>query len=150
MGVGTSSIFHPIVEKYATEYGLKVTEMSDGFTPSDQTSFYAAGIPVLMFFTGLHADYHAPGDDAEKINYDGMTEILNYGNAILKDVANAVERPNYNRKSLDEMMEKMKNAPRTEHGGGGVYFGIVPNFGENPDGFEISGTSDNSPAQKAG
>ena len=150
MGVGTSSIFQPIVEKYATEYGLKVTEMSDGFTPSDQTSFYAAGIPVLMFFTGLHADYHAPGDDAEKINYDGMTEILNYGNAILKDVANAAERPDYNKKSLDEMMEKMKNAPRTEHGGGGVYFGIVPNFGENPDGFEISGTSDNSPAQKAG
>ena len=34
------------------------------FSPSDQTSFVAQGVPVLFFFTGTHGDYHTPDDDA--------------------------------------------------------------------------------------
>ncbi len=39
---------------------------------SDHHSFFAQGIPILMFHTGLHDDYHRPRDDAEKINSDGI------------------------------------------------------------------------------
>ena len=38
-----------------------------GFGPSDQMPFYAAGVPVLHFFTGTHADYHKPTDSAGRI-----------------------------------------------------------------------------------
>jgi Zn-dependent M28 family amino/carboxypeptidase len=43
--------------------------------PSDHASFYAAGVPVLFFYTGSHADYHEPTDTAEKIDADGIARI---------------------------------------------------------------------------
>ena len=42
-----------------------------GYGPSDQMPFYAAGVPVLHFFTGAHADYHKPTDTADQINAAG-------------------------------------------------------------------------------
>src|SRR6185295_2599851 len=43
------------------------TLSGDGYGPSDHSPFYAAGVPVLHFFTGPHEDYHKPSDDADKI-----------------------------------------------------------------------------------
>lgn len=43
---------------------------------SDHHSFYLKNIPVLFFHTGGHPDYHAPGDDPDKINYQAMAEII--------------------------------------------------------------------------
>ena len=34
--------------------------------------------PVLFAFTGLHADYHRPSDDSDRINYSGMARIADY------------------------------------------------------------------------
>jgi len=45
------------------------------FFGSDQYSFYTAGIPSLLFFRGLHADYHQPSDTADKLNYNTMVRI---------------------------------------------------------------------------
>jgi S1-C subfamily serine protease len=39
---------------------------------------------------------------------------------------------------------------RTMKKGSGAWFGIVPNFEDNPHGAKISGTSAGSPAEKAG
>jgi hypothetical protein len=46
-----------------------------GFGPSDQMPFYAAGVPVVHFFTGSHADYHKPTDTFDKINAAGAGQI---------------------------------------------------------------------------
>jgi Tol biopolymer transport system component len=46
-----------------------------GYGPSDQMSFFVAGVPVLHFFTGAHADYHKPTDTADKINAAGAAQI---------------------------------------------------------------------------
>jgi hypothetical protein len=48
---------------------------SGGFGPSDQMPFFAAGVPVVHFFTGTHADYHKPSDTADKINAAGAGQI---------------------------------------------------------------------------
>jgi len=42
---------------------------------SDHYSFFAKGIPFLMLTTDRHQDYHRPSDDADKLNYKGLTEI---------------------------------------------------------------------------
>jgi hypothetical protein len=47
-------------------------EMNDD---SDHHNFFAAGIPVMMFHTGLHEDYHRPSDDAPKINAGGIERV---------------------------------------------------------------------------
>ncbi|HQU43157.1 MAG TPA: M20/M25/M40 family metallo-hydrolase, partial [Pirellulales bacterium] len=43
---------------------------------SDHYSFYKRNLPVLMFHTGLHSDYHRPSDDVEKLDFAGMERIV--------------------------------------------------------------------------
>ena len=42
---------------------------------SDHYNFAKNNIPVIFYFTGVHEDYHKPGDDAHKIMYPKMAEI---------------------------------------------------------------------------
>lgn len=60
---------------------------------SDHWPFLNNGVPAVWFFTGLHPDYHRPGDDADKINYGKMTRIVKLLHAVSWDLANADARP---------------------------------------------------------
>ena len=44
----------------------------------DHTAFSNVHIPVVLFTTGTHDDYHKITDDAVHINYKGMIYIENY------------------------------------------------------------------------
>ncbi|MGV3636786.1 MAG: M28 family peptidase [Flavobacteriales bacterium] len=37
---------------------------------SDHYNFARKGVPSLFYFSGIHEDYHQPGDDVEKIDFD--------------------------------------------------------------------------------
>jgi hypothetical protein len=50
-------------------------ELESFYYRSDHYSYAAKGIPIVFFTTGLHPDYHANTDSAEKINYDKMVRI---------------------------------------------------------------------------
>jgi hypothetical protein len=54
---------------------LGCTMSGDPQGPSDQASFYAAGVPVLHFFTGTHPDYHKPSDTADRIYPAGAATV---------------------------------------------------------------------------
>ena len=43
---------------------------SDIFARSDAQIFKAQGVPSVLFFSGLHADYHQPTDTMDKIDFD--------------------------------------------------------------------------------
>jgi len=43
---------------------------------SDHYNFARNGIPIVFFFTGVHADYHRPTDTVDKILFDKMTKIV--------------------------------------------------------------------------
>jgi Zn-dependent M28 family amino/carboxypeptidase len=43
---------------------------------SDHYNFAKVGIPVIFYFTGVHEDYHRPGDDVDKILFDKQTGIV--------------------------------------------------------------------------
>lgn len=72
-----SSELHQISEdanrKYtALELDYKYNEPSDPqriYYRSDHYNFAKHKIPIIFYFNGLHADYHRPGDDVEKINF---------------------------------------------------------------------------------
>ncbi|HLT88579.1 MAG TPA: M20/M25/M40 family metallo-hydrolase [Sphingobacterium sp.] len=74
IGYGTSSKFPAIFENITND--IKFNLSRDGNGGSDQTSFYRKDIPVLFFHTGGHDDYHKPGDDPEKIDYNALESIL--------------------------------------------------------------------------
>jgi len=92
-GLGTADEFDAIVNKTTDAQGLKITKVQTGKGPSDHSSFAKKNIPVLMFFSGFHPNYHQPTDDWDKLNYDGMSKIVNAATEIAKEMANLTVRP---------------------------------------------------------
>jgi hypothetical protein len=62
------------------------------FARSDHYSFVEKDIPVLFFTTGLHSDYHTPGDVVEKIDFNKMEMITRTMYQIGLTVANKKSR----------------------------------------------------------
>ena len=73
-GLGSSPAWMPLLDELGAA-GMSVLYEASVATRSDHASFYRKDIPVLFFFTGVHSDYHRPGDHADKINLAGMTAI---------------------------------------------------------------------------
>jgi len=86
-GYGTSSTW-PMVFK-DVQAPIRFFTDDSGKGGSDHHSFYMAGVPVLFFHTGGHPDYHAPGDDPEKINYKALADIIDLG---IRLIENAMEQ----------------------------------------------------------
>ncbi|MDR0745632.1 MAG: M20/M25/M40 family metallo-hydrolase [Mediterranea sp.] len=55
---------------------------------SDYLAFSLRGIPILWFFTGLHPDYHTPGDETDRIDWDKLIHITKATYLSLKQLAN--------------------------------------------------------------
>lgn len=113
---------------------------SSGTGPSDHTSFYRKDIPVLFYFTGLHADYHKPTDDFDKINYTG--ELL-----IIKQIYNLIEKLNTQSKLV---FTKTRETQTTTSARFSVSLGIMPDYTFSGSGVRADGVIDGRPAQKAG
>ncbi len=137
-GVGSSTNWS--VLKNINVSDIKIVTTESGIGPSDQTSFYLKDIPVLHFFTGSHNDYHKPGDDAEKVNYLGIKNILDY-TYVLIDSLNSLGKINFTKTKEDNN----ENTPRFT-----VTMGVIPDYVYSGKGMRIDGVSDGKPAQKAG
>lgn len=91
-GYGTSRRLEPIVRAADALSPLDLTPIgAGGRGPSDHQSFSSAGIPVLFFFSGLHPDYHAPGDDAEKVNVDGIASVVGLAFDVVRALAHETD-----------------------------------------------------------
>ena len=69
---------------------------------SDHWPFYELGIPVIMFHTGLHDDYHRPSDDAHLINGEGMQQLTQLVFRCVYDLANDTTRHRFRQQSHEE------------------------------------------------
>lgn len=92
-----STEFHNITVEAngALEKPLKLDyEMNDPadleqiYYRSDHYSYAAKGVPIVFLTTGLHPDYHANTDSAEKINYEKFARIAQYAYEIGARTAN--------------------------------------------------------------
>lgn len=136
-GVGTSPVWGKVVNM--DDERFKIITDSSGVGPSDHSSFYYKGIPVLFFFTGTHTDYHKPSDDAEKINYSGQAQIMQY---IYSVVA-----------KMDKMPKPAYTATKQTTVGKvrfKVTLGVMPDYSYTDGGLRIDGVTDGKPAMKAG
>lgn len=136
-GVGTSPRWKQTLS--ATNPGFKIIENESGVGPSDHTSFYLQDIPVLHFFTGQHDDYHKPGDDTEKLNYEGMDAISNY----IFDVITELDKSG--KLAFRKTKNESEETPRFKVG-----LGVVPDYLFDGEGMRVDGISEDKPAQKAG
>jgi hypothetical protein len=142
-GYGTSPTWASLVNNQLlsrNEKSLSIKIDSSGSGPSDHTSFYRKDIPVLFYFTGLHTDYHKPSDDADRINYKGMVQIL-------KHVHTVVEGANEKGKLA---FLKTREAQTTTTARFSVSMGIMPDYTYSGNGVRADGVSEGRAAQKAG
>jgi hypothetical protein len=63
------------------------------FARSDHYNFVEKNIPVLFFTTGLHTDYHTPGDVTEKLDFAKMELVTKTMYEIGLEVASRKTRP---------------------------------------------------------
>lgn len=140
-GTGTSPVWNRWLDEFGSDRGLQLSRKPEGIGPSDHSSFYSARVPVLHLFTGTHSDYHRPTDDWEKLNYGGMAEIVDLVEALVTAAATAPERPEY---------VEVQGRASIERDGSRPYFGSIPDFSADADGYAIQGVAPGSPAAKAG
>jgi hypothetical protein len=136
-GVGTADNWKAALELSNCDMDLKLSE--SGVGPSDHTSFYRKEVPVLHFFTGTHNDYHKPSDDEERINYEGMYNVVNMMVNVIFEMGD--KKPRFN-KTVDNDARK---APKFS-----VTMGIVPDYMYESGGVKVDGVTEGKPAANAG
>jgi len=139
-GTGAAVEFDALVDEINEKYGFEITKKPTGFGPSDHATFYGKKIPALHFFTGTHPDYHRPTDDADKINVPGMNRITEMVTDFALALINGDEKPSYQATSRSNEMRS----------GDRPYFGSIPDFAQEAEGYAISGVAKDSPAAKGG
>jgi Zn-dependent M28 family amino/carboxypeptidase len=59
---------------------------------SDHYNFAKNGIPSVFLFSGVHADYHKPTDEIDKIEFDALTKRARLAFVIAWEIANRDKR----------------------------------------------------------
>jgi hypothetical protein len=145
-GVDTGAGFRPIVEAAGRDVGLDLDLRGGGSGASDHARFHAAGLPVLFFHSGLHADYHRPSDTPEKIDAAGMARIADLGARVAARIAEG-PRPVF--------AQGPAGGPRGSRAApsgraGGAFLGIAADVRSGWDGVRLGSVVPGSAAERAG
>jgi hypothetical protein len=99
------SHFNTLVQRavmLAPAAGMEVTwtapkdgddKVDNYYSRSDHYNFASRDIPVVFFFSGLHDDYHRPGDDLDKVLMDKLERMVALLVLVVRDTADADVRP---------------------------------------------------------
>jgi Peptidase family M28/PDZ domain/PA domain/WD40-like Beta Propeller Repeat len=143
LGAESAPEWPGLVQPACDAAGVACTVGGDGYGPSDHMPFYAAGTPVLFFFTGAHADYHKPSDTADKVNAIGAAQVARIGQDVVLAVA-AHERLTYHAAPSPPPAGDVRHSHAS--------LGTVPDYsGAAPvPGVLLAGVRPGSAADKAG
>jgi membrane-associated protease RseP (regulator of RpoE activity) len=143
-GVATAREMSAVLDSANVSVGLSVRALGDGFGPSDHSSFYARGLPVLHFFTNLHDDYHRATDDVERINAEGAARVITLAERVVRGLDARDGRLTFVRSAAPAPVAGART-------GSNVYLGTIPDMSA-PDvkGLRLTGVRAGSPADSAG
>lgn len=141
-GISSSPVWPKLIESKNAVVGLPVTLSDETDLPTDASSFYQIGVPILSAFTGSHRDYHTPRDTPEKLNYRDAARIARLMGLVTRSLVLAEDAPKFVKQA-----SKKQQAGR---GGMRAYLGTVPSYGEDVTGVLLSDTTEGAPAQVAG
>ena len=144
-GLGTGDSFSKIIQRRADQAGFKFLPDPSAKGPSDHASFYEGDVPSLFFFTGVHPDYHRPGDDVEKINAAGGAKIATMVAQVTLDLINAESPPKFQEV---EQSARIFRGPQPSS----VVMGVVPDQDAESGGpgWPIADVMEGGGAAKAG
>ena len=122
LGSESAREWDALIEAAATAVPeLQISSHGDGYGPSDQTSFYASGVPVLHLFTGGHEQHHTPEDDAALLNTGGAARVATFTVRLVEELSRPGEKLTYVRSSSGPTMTG-------DSRGYGAYLGTIPDY----------------------
>jgi hypothetical protein len=152
-GFGTAQEWDQVVDEanVRLDQPLDLSKVPDGYGPSDHSSFYGEGIPVLHLFTGTHEDYHRPSDDWQLINSSGVTRVVALTAGIVKQLADGGS----NSVTLTPIQQPAPNqnsspSSSSSSGYGSAYLGSIPDMTPHDHGLRLTGVREGSPADQGG
>jgi Tol biopolymer transport system component len=142
-GAGSSSVWRGEIERRNAVTGLPITIQDDSYLPTDASSFFVHGVPILSAFTGTHSEYHTPRDTPDRLNYDGAAKISRLMALIAQALSTRAEPPDY--------IEQKGPAEGQRRAQLRAYLGTIPDYAESDiKGVKLSGASKGGPADAAG
>ena len=140
-GLGSSSAWPELLERCNAPLGVPLQPLDDSYVPSDATTFYTRGVPILSAFSGNHPEYHTPRDLPDTLNYRGAEDAAKLFARIAVELASNDQRIDY------------VAAPKPDNAGRAimrVYLGTVPDYAAEVQGVKLSGVAKDGPAEKGG
>jgi C-terminal processing protease CtpA/Prc len=132
-----------LIERANVPVGLPITLQNDSYLPTDASSFYVRGVPILSAFTGSHSEYHTPRDTPQTLNYDGAAKVSRLMALVARSLAVQEETPVYLAQTRPQEGARRANLR--------AYLGTIPDYAESDvKGVKLSGVGKGGPAEKAG
>jgi hypothetical protein len=139
---GSSPLWKDLLRRINRTAQFDLKFQDDGFGPSDHASFYGKDIPVLFFFTGVHADYHRPSDDWDKINIEGEAKVLGLVAETVMELSRLDTRPTFSKVKVQ--LSEMQPSGELR-----AYVGTIPRLREEVEGVKLRGPG-REPGSKSG
>ena len=140
-GLGSSPFWTGAIERRNAVVRLALTLQNDCHLPTDASTFFLHGVPILSAFTGSHSEYHTPRDVPELLNYEGAAQIARLMALITRDLVQAEKAPEYQEQTAQPEMRANLTA----------YLGTVPDYAKGDiKGVALGGVTKGAPAEMAG
>ncbi len=140
-GIGSSPYWKLAIERRNAVVRLPLTLQDDCNLPTDASTFFLRGVPILSAFTGSHAEYHTPRDVPELLNYEGAADVARLMALITRDLVLSEQAPEF----VDQPAAPEMRANLT------AYLGTVPDYAQGDiKGVKLSGVTKGAPAAEGG
>jgi Tol biopolymer transport system component len=144
LGAESAEEWGPLIAAACEKARVTCASSGDGYGPSDHSPFYAAGVPVLHFFTGAHSDYHKPSDTPDGVNAAGTAQVAQIVSSIALGLG---ERPALTYRKVPSP------TPRGDLRSFNASLGTVPDYAGPPNGQKgmlLAGVRPGGAADQAG
>jgi hypothetical protein len=145
LATGTAVEWVHILQGAGYVTGVAVNAVADDIGSGDQTSFLAAGVPAVQFFSGAHADFHRPGDTLDKIDTAGMVKVAQVLKETVDYLAGRAQPLTATALAGSSDSTIPDTAPPRR-----VSLGTLPDYAWNGEGVRLDGVRDGTPAARAG
>jgi len=133
-----------LLEMMRASAGRHELEVNEGqafyLNASDTAAFVENEVPCVFPFTDIHADYHRPTDDPDRIDADKAMRVARSAFDVVLQVANADERPAFTAPARDSR----RGGARSRR------LGFRPKGGAEEAGIAVEQVSPGSVAETAG
>ncbi len=142
-GIGSSPLWPQEIERRNSIVGLDLVLQNDCYLPTDASTFFIKGVPILSAFTGQHSEYHTPRDTPDLLNYEGAAQTAKLFGLIAKSLAATEQAPEFASQTAPQNQGTRSEASAT--------LGTIPDYIQpNIKGVLLSGVKDLGAAAEAG